>query len=100
MTLQESENYHLVIQAAAITSGANDLVKRPYIHVTDNIIMNSHILKSCFKNSIKHLIFFSCTTMYHSSKKPLREEDFDANKKLEKKYFGVANTKVYIEKMC
>ena len=94
------KDYHLVIQAAATTSGANDIVKRPYIHVTDNIIMNSYILKSCFKNNIKHLIFFSCTTMYHSSKKPLREKDFDANKKLEEKYFGVANTKVYIEKMC
>jgi len=93
-------NFDLVIQAAATTSGSNDIVNRPYIHVTDNIIMNSHILRSCFKNKIKHFIFFSCTTMYHSSKKPLKENDYDPLKKLEKKYFGVANTKLYIEKMC
>ena len=93
-------NFDLVIQAAATTSGSNDIVNRPYIHVTDNIIMNSHILRSCFKNNIKHFIFFSCTTMYHSSKKSLKENDYNPEKKLENKYFGVANTKLYIEKMC
>ena len=94
------KNFDLVIQAAATTSGSNDIVNRPYIHVTDNIIMNSHILRSCFRNNIRHFIFFSCTTMYHSSKKPLKENDYKPEKKLENKYFGVANTKLYIEKMC
>jgi nucleoside-diphosphate-sugar epimerase len=38
--------------------------------------------------------------MYKSSKKPLKEEDFNPLKDIEPKYFGVATTKVYNEKMC
>ena len=59
----------IVIQAAATTSGAMDIVNSPYMHVTDNAIMNSLILRSCFENSIKHFIFPSCTVMYQPSEK-------------------------------
>src|SRR5579872_3386751 len=31
----------IVIQAAAVTSGSKDIISKPYIHVTDNAIMNS-----------------------------------------------------------
>lgn len=88
----------IVIQASAVTTGIKDVVKRPYIHVTDNAVMNSLIFRSCFENKIKHLVFFSCTTMYPSSKKKTKEVDFNHN--IVDKYFGVGWTKVYIEKMC
>ncbi len=87
----------IVIQAAAVTTGIQDVIKRPYVHVTDNAIMNSLLLRSCFENQIKHFIFFSCTTMYPNSEYPIKEDDF--NSKIEDKYFGVGWTKVYIEKM-
>lgn len=95
-----TKNIKIIIQAAATTSGSKDIVNKPYIHVTDNAVMNSLILRSCFENKIQHLIFFSCTVMYNSSLKPLKENDFDPNKGIHPRYFGVANTKVYIEKMC
>jgi len=38
--------------------------------------------------------------MYQSSKSALKESDFDANNELHPRYFGVGNTKIYIEKMC
>jgi nucleoside-diphosphate-sugar epimerase len=38
--------------------------------------------------------------MYPSSDKALKESDFDANTPLHPRYFGVGNTKIYIEKMC
>ena len=38
--------------------------------------------------------------MHQSSDKPLKEDDFDANKEMHPRYFGVGWTKVYIEKMC
>ena len=38
--------------------------------------------------------------MYQSSNRPLLETDFDPNKAIYPRYFGVGNTKVYIEKMC
>src|SRR4051812_44152644 len=41
----------IVIQAAATTSGAKDIVERPYIHVTDNAVMNSLLLRSAYNRS-------------------------------------------------
>ncbi len=93
-------SYDYVFQAAATTSGSKDIVNEPYLHVTDNAIMNSLILKACYKFKVKHFIFFSCTVMYHSSNKPLSERQFNPSKSINSKYFGVGNTKLYIEKMC
>jgi GDP-L-fucose synthase len=90
----------VIIQAAATTSGSKDIVTKPYIHVTDNAIMNSYLFRSAFEHKIKHVIFFSCTVMYSSSDTALKESDFDANKALHPRYFGVGNTKIYMEKMC
>src|SRR3990167_3973096 len=90
----------IIIQAAATTSGSKDIVTRPYLHVTDNAIMNSYLFRAAFEHKVKHVVFFSCTVMYQSSETALKETDFDANKPLHPRYFGVGNTKLYIEKMC
>ena len=90
----------IIIQAAATTSGARDIVNKPYIHVTDNAIMNSLLFRWAFEKRVRQVIFFSCTVMYPSSEVALVEQDFDANRELYEKYFGVGWTKVYIEKMC
>jgi len=94
------EGKDVVIQAAATTSGSKDIVSKPYIHVTDNAVMNSYIFRTAFEQEIKHVIFFSCTVMYPSSNRALVESDFDANSPIYSNYFGVGNTKVYLEKMC
>ena len=70
----------------------------PYIHVTDNAIINSYMFRSAYNNKIKHFIFPSCTVMYPSSKKPTRENDF--NGKILDKYKGAGETKVYLEKIA
>ena len=90
----------VIIQAAATTSGAKDIVTKPFIHVTDNAVMNSYLFRSAFEHKVKHVVFFSCTVMYPSREAPLKEEDFDANAPLHPRYFGVGNTKLYMEKMC
>jgi GDP-L-fucose synthase len=95
----------IVIQAAANTTGVKDVVERPYVHVTDNAVMNSLILKSCYDNHIKKFIFFSCTVMYQTKSQPflstpVSELDFDPANEIYPGYFGVGWTKVYIEKMC
>ena len=90
----------IVIQAAATTSGVKDIVSKPYIHVTDNAVMNSYLFRSAFENKVSHVIFLSCSVMYPSSEKPAKESDYNMNTPLHQRYFGVANTKVYIEKMC
>ena len=87
----------IVIQCAATTSGSKDITSIPHIHVTDNAIINSYILRSVYNNKVKHLIFPSCTVMYPSSKKATKESDF--NGEIIDKYKGVGETKVYIEKI-
>jgi len=94
------EGMDIIIQAAATTSGAKDIVSIPYYHVTDNALMNSLLFRAAYKYKVGHVVFFSCTVMYQSSDTPLKETDFDANKELHPNYFGVGWTKVYIEKMC
>lgn len=94
------DGHDIVLQYAATTSGAGDIVNRPYIHVTDNAIMNSIILRQCYESNVERLVFPSCTVMYRPSDIGLRESDFDANKEMLPNYFGVGNTKIYIEKIC
>ena len=93
------KNIDIVIQAAATSSGSNDIVNSPFLHVTDNAIMNSLLLRQAMESEIKHFIFFSCTVMYQSSNNAIKESDLNANQKIHDKYFGIANTKLYIEKM-
>jgi nucleoside-diphosphate-sugar epimerase len=90
----------VIIQAAATTSGSRDIVERPYIHVTDNAVMNSLLMRQAFDNNVKHFIFFSCTIMLPSSDRPLSETDWDANVPMHPRYFASGWTKVYIERMC
>ena len=90
----------IIIQAAATTSGAKDIVTKPYYHVTDNAVMNSLLFRAAYEYEVSHVVFFSCATMYQSSDTPVKETDFDANEEMYPSYFGVGWTKVYIEKMC
>ncbi|MBN1384038.1 MAG: NAD-dependent epimerase/dehydratase family protein [Elusimicrobia bacterium] len=90
----------IIIQAAATTSGAKEIVTKPYIHVTDNALMNALIFRTAYDYKVSHVVFFSCTNMYQSSDVPIKETDFDLNKEIFSSYFGAAWTKVYNEKMC
>src|SRR5215469_762794 len=55
----------VVVQAAATTSGVRDIVATPYIHITDNAVMNSLLLRACHTARVSHFVFFSCSVMYH-----------------------------------
>lgn len=87
----------IIIHAAATTSGSKDIVTNPVAHVTDNAVMGSMLFRAAHEAKVEHLIFFSCTVMYPSSEKPLTEE---SRIDIHPRYFGVASTKVYLEKMC
>jgi len=90
----------IVLQFAATTSGSNDIINRPHIHVTDNAVINSLILRECYEQHVKHIVFPSCTVMYQPSNVAQKETDWNAQDEIYSTYFGVGNTKVYIEKMC
>lgn len=85
----------IIIQCAATTSGSKDIVNNPAIHVTDNVVMNAYIFREAVKQKVKHVIFFSCTTMFSNG---VVTEDSPID--IHPKYFGVAHTKLYNEKMC
>jgi GDP-L-fucose synthase len=93
-------NKDILIIAAATTSGAKDIIERPYIHVTDNVIMNAIITRSAFDNKIPRIIFMSCTVMYKSQKNKIKENSLDLNDEFYPNYFGGAWMKVYTEKAC
>lgn len=92
------ENMDIVINAAAITTGAKDIVSKPFMHVTDNSIINALVLRVAFEKKIKHIIMLSCTVMYRSSNKPISEKDYKEDQRPYEKYFGGAWMKVYMEK--
>ena len=62
----------IVLQFAATTSGAKDITTKPFIHVTDNAVMNSLFLRSAYENNVEHFVFPSCTVMYQPSEKALQ----------------------------
>jgi nucleoside-diphosphate-sugar epimerase len=89
----------IVIQAAATTSGAGDIVKRPHMHITDTAIIHSQILRAALDKGVRHLMTFSCSIMYESREEPHDETSFDANAPITPRYFGGAWNKIYFEKM-
>ena len=99
-SLFEKHKFDVVVQAAATTSGSKDILERPYLHVTDNAVMNSLILQACYDYGVGHFLFLSCGVMYNPDRSPVTEKDFYLDEGIFDKYFGVGCTKVYIEKMC
>ena len=89
----------IIIQAAATTSGAKDIIEKPYLHVNDNAIINSMITRSAYDNKVKHVVVFSCSVMYQSSRNLIKENDFNPNLPVHPNYFGAAWMKIFIEKM-
>jgi nucleoside-diphosphate-sugar epimerase len=92
---KDIKNIDVVIQAAATTSGSKDIVNTPAIHVTDNAIMNALIFRAAVDAKVRHVVFFSCTTMFRHG---VVAEDSTID--IHDKYFGIAWTKLYNEKMC
>jgi nucleoside-diphosphate-sugar epimerase len=90
----------VVLQFAATTSGAKDIITTPHMHVTDNAVMNSLLLSEAYENCVEHFLFPSCTTMYQKSEKALKETDFNPSDEILPFYFGSGHTKVYLENMC
>ncbi|MCX6778609.1 MAG: NAD-dependent epimerase/dehydratase family protein [Candidatus Magasanikbacteria bacterium] len=90
----------VVIHAAAVTTGSKDDIERPYLHVTDNTIINALVFEACHIFKVKHCIFFSCTVMYQSKDTSQSESDWKISDKLIDSYFGVANMKIYAERLC
>ena len=91
--------FDMLIHCAAVSTGANDIINRPYLHVTDNAVMGSMIFRKSFEEKVKRVIFISCSAIYRSSDNLLKEEDQNAYE-INPRYFGGGWTKVFLEKQC
>jgi nucleoside-diphosphate-sugar epimerase len=98
--LFQKKCFDVVLQAAATTTGAKDVVERPYVHVTDNVVMNAWIFREAMKTGVGHVLFPSCTVMYQPKEHPQSEADWSPTDEMYSAYFGVGNMKVFTEKMC
>jgi GDP-L-fucose synthase len=98
--LFSQNKFDIVLQTAASTSGSKDIIEKPYIHVTDNAVMNALILQACYDYDVGHILFTSCGVMYNPERSPVTEKDYHIEEDIFPKYFGVGWTKVYIEKLC
>ena len=84
----------IVLQFAATTSGANDIINRPYIHVTDNAVMNSLILREC-EQSVEHIVFPSCAVMYQPAPFAQKETDWSAQEEFPYLFWSREHKGVY-----
>ena len=57
-----------IIQAAATTSGAKDIVSTPQIHVTDNAVMNSYLFRDAFRDVNSCVCSFVYASMQASAR--------------------------------
>jgi GDP-L-fucose synthase len=89
----------IVIQAAATTSGAGDIVARPHTHITDTAIIHNQVFRAAHEWNVEHLVIFSCSVMYPSREEPHDESSFDANAEIYPRYFAGAWNKIYFEKL-
>ncbi len=90
----------VIIQCAATCSGSKDIFARPYYHFVDNVVINPLIFRAAHENNVEQVIFPSCTTMYNSSDKLIKESDVDLNRGVPENYFGTGWSKILIEKAC
>ena len=90
----------VILQYAAVSSNLKDAFEKPYLHVTDNAIMNSLIFREAYETNVENVIFPSCTVMYKDLDRPVKEEDFKGFIDEQQVYYGAGKTKVYLEDMC
>ena len=92
--------FDIILQYAAVSTNLKDAFEKPYLHVTDNAVMNSLIFKQAYEEKVEHVIFPSCTVMYKDLGTPVKEEDFLGTIDSNEVYYGAGTTKVYLENMC
>lgn len=65
-----------VIHLAAVVSGIEDNINRPFTHFQDNVMMNSLVLDACLKNGVRRLISMLSTCVYpdKARKYPMTED--------------------------
>ncbi|MDC0456632.1 NAD(P)-dependent oxidoreductase [Alphaproteobacteria bacterium] len=88
----------IVFNVSAVSSGALVIEKKPLVHLTPNVLMNTLLLEASYEAKVKKFCFTSSNTVYPVSNKPMKEEDI--NYQFYDKYFVVGWMKCFSEIMC
>jgi len=89
-----------VFMCAAITSGAYDMVNNPLVHVTDNIVMNTHMLNAAYQCGVEVFTFISSSCVYPDMGKVPCVESMAWEGSPHPKYWWVAWMKKFAEVLC
>jgi len=89
-----------VFMAAAQTGGAQAAVLEPWRQVTDNAVMNAHILQACHDAGVRRIVCVGSATLYQPQEGPIREEDLKLDCDPYPSYFGIGWVTRFVEKLC
>lgn len=65
--LEALKGVEYVFIACAITSGSAVMRNTPFVHLSDNMVMNTRIFEACDQAKVKRVIFLSSSTVYPNS---------------------------------
>ena len=88
-----TEGFDVIINAAAMTDGSGAVKARPEIYIAASNRINTNLIQAAYENKAPQFIFLSCTMMYPSSNRPLKEEESE----LTNIYAWI---KVFAEQLC
>ena len=89
------DNFDLIINCAAVTSGAKVINQNPLVHLYDNLLINTNIASALSRTNNKKFIFISSSVVYPDSSRTMREND--VNGEFSKIYEAVGTMKFYSE---
>lgn len=94
------EDIDIVYMCAASTSGANEIVNNPLVHVTSNIIMLVNLLEAAIKKKINRFVYISTGAVYPNLDKQFFSEDDMLKGEPFDVYYSAGWTKRYSEILC
>ncbi len=94
-----AQGMDFVFMCAANTSGAAQIVCRPLIHVTPNVVMNARMLEAAYEAGVRKYLFLSSAAAYPPFDRPLAEDDMFSADPADV-YYPVGWMKRYAEILC
>ena len=94
------EDMELVVMCAASTSGAHEIVRRPLIHLTPNVVMNARMLEAAYIAGVPRFLFLSSAAAYPPHGDVPLTEDLMFSDEPADVYYAAGWMKRYTEILC
>jgi len=87
-----------IFLCAAVTSGAEAILKNPLFLLNPNLIISMQMLEAAYEANVKKVLFISSNTVYPLTDYAVKEDD--VNNEYFDKYFIAGTMKRYCEILC